>query len=865
MRYPTGSRVVICLMLLLVWNYHALDVAGSLVPLDNGLIAHWKMNDNTNSLVVVDTKGHNGTSIRNTDVLNTNGVINKAFTFNDSDYIYVPYSDVFDLQTLTLSVWAKIDGTTGYGCTDLMLISKMDDYQGYAITYRIFPDNIWKVAATSGNLWGSFGVGYTPVKGEWTLYTFTIDAAGNFKFFANGNLIDSATAGVFTDTSGPVVIGKHYRQNWFLNGAVDDVRIYKRAITTNEIAAIYNNGYGTEVENWDLPPIPASNPIPTNTPISVFLDQKLSWHGPEYSAYDLLYFGLSNNMVAMGQLFDPSETMAFEVFAVAGGGSSPMYGGGGGAGGVIHTNIFLPVGSYPVIVGAGGLGGGTANASNGTDTVFENVAAYGGNVVAYGGGAGGGIYSIKKNGRHGGSGGGAGDGQGVYYKGGSGTAGQGFGGGDETVTWDGGGGGGGAAERGHDTPSHPNGGDGGDGISNNISGVWKWYGGGGGGMSWVGGISSTGGLGGGGKGCVHLIWDSTAGVPNTGGGGGTWKDGGSGIVIVRYPSQDVATVTGGTLTNYTENGTNFTAHIFMSNGTFEVSGLYIGTPLGTLSQYTPSNLIYSTNYEWRVDSYNRFGATTGALWNFGTLRAPTGTSFLSWQTVFDDEYSMTGNVAVLGNGLIAHWKMNDNTNSLVVVDTKGHNGTSIRNTDVLNTNGVINKAFTFNGSDYISVPYTNVFDLQTLTLSVWAKIDGTTGAGCTDLMLVSKMRDYQGYAINYRIFPDSIWRVAGTSGNLWRSFGVGYTPVNGEWTLYTFTVDAAGNFKFFANGNLIDSATAGAFTDSSGPVLIGKHYSQNWFLNGALDDVRIYNRAITPNEISAIYNNGVGTEVENLD
>ena len=34
------------------------------------------------------------------------------------------------------------------------------------------------------------------------------------------------------------------------------------------------------------------------------------------------------------------------------------------------------------------------------------------------------------------------------------------------------------------------------------------------------------------------------------------------------------------------------------------------------------------------------------------------------------------------------------------------------------------------------------------------------------------------------------------------------------------------------------------------------------YLNGVLDDVRIYNRALTANEVSQIYNGGSGTEAE---
>lgn len=230
------------------------------------------------------------------------------------------------------------------------------------------------------------------------------------------------------------------------------------------------------------------------------------------------------------------------VIAGGGGGGNDSYG-GGGAGGYITSvtgessggpspaverlNLF---GGTPltITVGAGGALG-----TNGADSVF-------GSIVASGGGFGG----SGSNGNSGGSGGGAAP----EFDFGSGTTGQGTNGGDDggaganfPVTFRAGGGGGAGA-----------GGtilDAGGGLASSITGTSITRAGGGGGSAgsqW--GTGGNGGAGGGGRGAYYNSYGATAGQVNTGSGGGGGyfnpsiganflsQSGGSGIVVLRYPS-----------------------------------------------------------------------------------------------------------------------------------------------------------------------------------------------------------------------------------------------------------------------------------------------------------------------------------------
>jgi len=265
--------------------------------------------------------------------------------------------------------------------------------------------------------------------------------------------------------------------------------------------------------------------------------------------------------------FGVAPVKSVQVLVVAGGGGGgggTYHSGGGGAGGLVYNSSYPISLSTPVTITVGGGGSGgvnTTRGTNGQDSVFGTITAIGG--------GGGGNYSTG-DGLRGGSGGGA-----IYnYNiGGSSIVGQGNSGGTASGSapnYGSGGGGGAGAAGGNGTST--TGGVGGIGLAYSISGSSQYYAGGGGGSTYSSGTPGAGGLGGGGAGSIS---NATSGTPNTGGGGGgaerngsTGGNGGSGVVVISYPTGSM-TATGGTITT---SGGN-TIHTFTSSGTF---GLVVG-------------------------------------------------------------------------------------------------------------------------------------------------------------------------------------------------------------------------------------------------------------------------------------------------
>ena len=222
----------------------------------------------------------------------------------------------------------------------------------------------------------------------------------------------------------------------------------------------------------------------------------------------------------------------------AGGGGRHNSGGGGAGGMLVGSSVHMPVGSYSVIIGAGGTSVDNTYGGNGENTVF-------GAITTIGGGGGGSISPFI--GRPGGSGGGASQ---AGNSGGAGTSGQGNSGGGNMHAAGGGGGGKGVAGFTGDGSSPYSDGAagvaGGLGMESTITGSSVYYAGGGGGgqRASFNVPQGVGGNGGGGDGGVDP-GNGFSGTANTGGGGGgSGGDnsssrfggaGGSGIVIIRYP------------------------------------------------------------------------------------------------------------------------------------------------------------------------------------------------------------------------------------------------------------------------------------------------------------------------------------------
>jgi hypothetical protein len=229
---------------------------------------------------------------------------------------------------------------------------------------------------------------------------------------------------------------------------------------------------------------------------------------------------------------------------------------------------------------------------------------------------------------------------------------------------------------------------------------------------------------------------------------------------------------------------------------------------------------------------------------------PSATSLSSATNTFIRE--IDGGQPVMGS-----WHM-DETSGSTVGDASGNSNTGTASGTTI-VDGRFNKARIFNGtSDYINVPDASSLRLTTAgTVEAWINISSTAtddrvvlikGTSASNISYGMHF-DNPPVAITFWVDSDGYWGPTCTVNTGSNSIASNtWYHVVGTW--------GGGNIRIYLNGSLVNSATctASAFNNTA-PVKIGGNVSSWQYWYGLIDEVRIYNRALTAEEISDLYNN----------
>ena len=203
------------------------------------------------------------------------------------------------------------------------------------------------------------------------------------------------------------------------------------------------------------------------------------------------------------------------------------------------------------------------------------------------------------------------------------------------------------------------------------------------------------------------------------------------------------------------------------------------------------------------------------------------------------------------NGLIGWWKLDGNTDTAV----GSNNGANVNATPAVGQNGLANTGYNFDGtSTWLNFSNASVFNTGELTFSAWIKPVNIT----TAQEIISKELQYK-YALTGSGGLDLL---VGTVGTGWTTNAIYAAPtiVAGGWAFVAMTVSSSGGtVKGYVNGSLIGSTTTTPITAYNTNPLLGGAYvttPANAQFNGTLDDLRMYNRALSASEISTLYTNG---------
>lgn len=200
----------------------------------------------------------------------------------------------------------------------------------------------------------------------------------------------------------------------------------------------------------------------------------------------------------------------------------------------------------------------------------------------------------------------------------------------------------------------------------------------------------------------------------------------------------------------------------------------------------------------------------------------------------------------LNDSLKAHYMMNGNT-----LDSSGnaYHAMNFGATLTLDRHGNTNSAYQFNGSSsFLQLPHS--FDYSDITVSYWAYVESVQG-GFTRMAYTTDNPQNQNPLIilGYRNFPSFV--LFGNSGSLNNEHPISLN----DWHLVTFT-RSAGNVEVYLNCELAFSFTSGTGISNDGVpyarIGIDRLGRSQHAFHGKIDDLRIWNRKLSAQEINTL-------------
>ena len=174
--------------------------------------------------------------------------------------------------------------------------------------------------------------------------------------------------------------------------------------------------------------------------------------------------------------------------------------------------------------------------------------------------------------------------------------------------------------------------------------------------------------------------------------------------------------------------------------------------------------------------------------------------------------------------------------------------------------GVVGQAFSFNGTD-ASVNLGNSSDLRVsqddFTVTAWVRFNALPG----DMSIVDKMSPAGANRDGWRLLKqrdNHFWFCFGRdSDNGCTSSGPttvmsSTTASTNEW-FHLAAVKSTSNISVYVNGTLEETKSLALFTDThEANLLVGSNALEGAYLNGLVDEIRLYNHALTDAEVRDI-------------
>ena len=220
----------------------------------------------------------------------------------------------------------------------------------------------------------------------------------------------------------------------------------------------------------------------------------------------------------------------------------------------------------------------------------------------------------------------------------------------------------------------------------------------------------------------------------------------------------------------------------------------------------------------------------------------------------------------LTSGLVGYWTFDGQdtdwgTNTVNDMSTNSNNGTMINiSTSTDAVSGIIGQALDFDGdNNYVDVPDSASLRVADgdFSVSFWLKRDAISSVIENLVGTENGVSNYLGWSIRLGGSDTISFYVNDGAGQ--KLAGGGEVLVVNEWYHFVGVVDSGNTIYYYLNGTLQDSTSlAGetAFEKNYGLDIGNIESGSNRYFNGSIDEVRIYDRALSVSEVTELYNQG---------
>ena len=262
------------------------------------------------------------------------------------------------------------------------------------------------------------------------------------------------------------------------------------------------------------------------------------------------------------------------------------------------------------------------------------------------------------------------------------------------------------------------------------------------------------------------------------------------------------------------------------------------------------------SYQWKKDDSNLIGKTNAT---FTITDANATLHDGNYSVVVSNDFgsveSIVNQLMILNtelDGLVGWWKF-DETNGPIAYDSSGNGNDGNLSGGPTWTSGKIGGALSFDGvDDYVDLEIGTTLNTKSLiSVSLWIKPTEYKNA-----VLISHQKANGGWAFKWRVSSQKLYfKIYGESES--NSAVLQYTqnPQLNVWSHLIATI-GLNTHKIYLNSSISrEINNTVSFESPLANVRVGS-VSDSEFFNGLLDDVRIYDRALSAAEVQALYNLG---------